>query len=45
MSIGLATQIFFYWIEEITFATRIRFFPIRRYRSAMLIMIFYSGRS
>lgn len=45
MSIDFTTQICFYWVEKITFATRMRFSPIRRYGSAMQIMIFRSGRS
>ena len=45
MSIGLATRMYFYWSEKITFGTRMKSFPIRRYRSAMQIVIFHSGRS
>lgn len=44
MSIDFATQICFYWIEKITFATRMRFFPIGRYRSATQIVVFHSER-
>ena len=44
MSIDLSTQIYFYWVEKITFAMRMKFSHLGRYKYATRIVIFHSGR-